>query len=194
MGTVRQWVGRITPCTTAVRRCRAEHLCAVEYIHRAVGLCGAGQHHLICIDNRVARMTGVLGAFVSIVTLSAVEAPLALPAASVAVARESYGHHSPAQPSCKLHAPLPLATALPSSVAPSNTLTVELASAAPVRVSVLSLVMSSPFVPLSVENEAMVGAAGATVSSVTFMTADAALVVPDTVVGRGELMEPVRQG
>ena len=65
---------------------------------------------------------------------------------------------SPAPPWYKLQAPLPFATALPSSVAPSKTLTVALASAVPVSVSVLSLVMPSPTVPLSVENEAMVGA------------------------------------
>ena len=42
-----------------------------------------------------------------------------------------------------------------------------LASAVPVSVRVLSLVMPSPTVPLSVENEAMLGATGALVSMVT---------------------------
>ena len=42
-----------------------------------------------------------------------------------------------------------------------------LASAVPVSVRVLSLVMPSPATLLSVENEAMVGATGATVSMVT---------------------------
>ena len=41
--------------------------------------------------------------------------------------------------------------------------------------------MRSPTVPLSVENEAMLGAAGATVSIVTFIATEAALVTPDTV-------------
>ena len=42
-----------------------------------------------------------------------------------------------------------------------------LASAVPVSVSVLSLVMPSPTVPLSVENEVIAGALGAAVSIVT---------------------------
>ena len=53
-----------------------------------------------------------------------------------------------------------------------------LASAVPVSVSVLSLVMPSPTVPLSVENEAMVGATGAVVSIVTLSAAEAAPVLP----------------
>ena len=53
-----------------------------------------------------------------------------------------------------------------------------LASAVPVSVSVLSLVMPSPTVPLSVEKEAMVGATGATVSMVTLSAVEAALVLP----------------
>ena len=53
-----------------------------------------------------------------------------------------------------------------------------LASAVPVSVSVLSLVMPSPTVPLSVENEVMLGAAGAVVSIVTLIAADAAPVLP----------------
>ena len=53
-----------------------------------------------------------------------------------------------------------------------------LASAVPVSVRVLSLVMPSPTVPLSVENEAMVGATGAVVSTVTLSAAEAALVLP----------------
>ena len=53
-----------------------------------------------------------------------------------------------------------------------------LASAVPVSVSVLSLVMPSPTVPLSVENEAIAGAPGAAVSIVTLSAAEAALVLP----------------
>ena len=53
-----------------------------------------------------------------------------------------------------------------------------LASAVPVSVSVLSLVMPSPTVPLSVENEAMVGATGAVVSMVTLSAVEAAPVLP----------------
>ena len=61
---------------------------------------------------------------------------------------------------------------------PSNTLTVALASAVPLKVSVLSLVMPSPTVPLSVVNEAIVGAAGAAMSMVTLSAADATPVLP----------------
>ncbi len=57
-------------------------------------------------------------------------------------------------------------------------MTVELASAVPVRVSVLSLVMPSPTVPLSLENEAMVGATGAAVSTVTLIAVEATPVLP----------------
>ena len=67
---------------------------------------------------------------------------------------------------------------MPSSVAPSYTFTVLLASAVPVRVSVLSLVMPSPTVPLSVENAAIAGALGAAASTVTPKAAEAALVLP----------------
>ena len=48
----------------------------------------------------------------------------------------------------------------------------------PVSVSVLSLVMRSPTVPLSVENEAMVGATGAVVSIVTLSALEATPVLP----------------
>ena len=50
--------------------------------------------------------------------------------------------------------------------------------------------MPSPAMPLSVENEVMLGAAGATVSTVTFITAEAALVMPDDRIGRGQTMAP----
>ena len=50
----------------------------------------------------------------------------------------------------------------------------------PVSVSVLSLVMWSPTTPVSGENEAIVGATGATVSTVTESAVEAALVLPAT--------------
>ena len=59
-------------------------------------------------------------------------------------------------------------------------MTVALASALPVSVRVLSLVMPSPAVPLSVEYEAIAGATGALVSMVTLSAVDAALVLPAT--------------
>ncbi len=52
------------------------------------------------------------------------------------------------------------------------------AAAVPVKVSVLSLVTPSPTVPLSVEYELIVGALGATVSTVTARTVEAALMWP----------------
>src|SRR5262245_15334807 len=89
----------------------------------------------------------------------------------------------------KLQAPLPFVVAVPIWVVPSNTVTVLLTAAVPLSVSVLSLVTPSPTAPLSLENEVMVGAAGAwgvvgggggelAVSIVTVSTDDAALVVP----------------
>ena len=52
------------------------------------------------------------------------------------------------------------------------------ASAAPVTVTTLALVMPSPTVPLSGENAVMVGAVGATVSTVILIAFEAELVVP----------------
>src|ERR1700749_956255 len=106
-----------------------------------------------------AVSTGAFGATVSIVTANADDAALVppevvsvavklwLPFASVAVAN--------------VHAPLLFAVAVPSLVVPSYTVTVLLAAAVPVSVRVVSLVMWSPTTPLSVETEAVVGAAGA---------------------------------
>ena len=54
--------------------------------------------------------------------------------------------------------------------------------------------MWSPTVPLSVENEAMVGAAGATVSTVTLIATEAALVTPDTVSVAVKLCSPSGKG
>src|SRR5258708_28524505 len=122
-------------------------------------------------------MWGGGGGGVAMVALRGGGATPVLPAASVAVAVRLWALLASAAV-VKLQAPVPLAVALPSSVAPSNTLTVALASAVPVSVSVLSLVMPSPIVPLSVENEAMLGATGAVVSMVTLRAADAGPVLP----------------
>src|SRR5260221_10022952 len=122
-------------------------------------------------------IVGTVGTWVSTVTLSAADAVPVLPAASVAVDVRLWAPSASAA-AVKLQAPVPLAGALPSSVTPSNTLTVVLASAVPVSVRVLSLVRPSPTVPLSVENEAMLGATGAMVSMVTLRAAEAALLLP----------------
>src|SRR6185312_9412306 len=124
-------------------------------------------------------MVGLTGATVSIVTLRDVDAALALPATSVAVALRLWPPLESAAV-VKLQAPAPLALTLPSRLAPSKTFTVALASAVPVRVRVLSLVMPSPATLLSVEYDAMVGATGATVSMLTLRAGEAAPVLPAT--------------
>src|SRR5262245_65276450 len=111
------------------------------------------------------------------VTLSVLEAALVLPATSIAVAVRLCAPLLRAAV-VKLQAPAPLAVTLPSRLTPSYTFTVLLASAVPVRVRVLSLVMPSPTVPLSVENDATVGALGAVVSIVTERAVEAAPVLP----------------
>ena len=75
--------------------------------------------------------------------------------------------------------PLLFAVAVPIWVVPSNTFTVLLATAVPVRVNVLSLVMWSPTTPLSVENLAIVGAGAASVGADGMVTASAADAKPD---------------
>ena len=77
-------------------------------------------------------------------------------------------------------APLPSAVAVPSNVPPSKTWTELSASAVPVSVSVLSAVTPSPTVPVSAENESMVGTDGAVVSTMMSIADDAAPVLPAT--------------
>src|ERR1035437_8921565 len=122
-------------------------------------------------------MLGATGAVVSMVTLSAEDATPVLPAASLAVAVRLWAPLLSAAVT-KLQAPLAFAVAVPSLVLPSNTLTVLLASAVPLSVSTVALVMPSPTTPLSGENEVMVGATGAVVSMVTLKAEDATPVLP----------------
>src|SRR6185437_15566218 len=122
-------------------------------------------------------ITGAPGATVSTVTASAAEIALVLPPTSVSVAVRLWAPSLSAAV-MKLHVPLAAAVAVPRTVAPSNNLIVLLASAVPVNVRVLSLVMWSPTTPLSVENEAMAGATGAVVSIVTLSATEATLVLP----------------
>ena len=70
----------------------------------------------------------------------------------------------------RVQAPPESAVAVPTWVDPSNTFTVLFAAAVPLSVSVLSSVMWSPTTPLSVENEAIVGAEGG-VDSAAIVTA-----------------------
>src|ERR1035437_9435513 len=122
-------------------------------------------------------MAGALGATVSTVTAKADEAAPVLPAVSVSVAVKLWVAFDRV-PVVKLQAPLPFTVAVPSLVVPSNTATVLLASAAPVSVSVLTLVIWSPTTPLSGENDVMAGALGATVSTVTAKADEATPVLP----------------
>src|SRR5262245_42687197 len=96
------------------------------------------------------RTIGAVGATVSTVRARAADDAPVLPAASVAVAVKLW----PPLASVAVvydHAPLAFAVAVPIWVDPSNSLTVLPASAVPVRVSVLSLVMPSPTTPVSFE-------------------------------------------
>src|SRR4051794_23270058 len=80
----------------------------------------------------------------------------------------------------------PVATAVPISVAPSNSVTAVPASAVPVKVGVVTLViLSLPELPLSdaVARSGVEGAAGAAVSMVTASVPEAALVLPGASVG-----------
>src|ERR1019366_3796711 len=104
-------------------------------------------------------MLGATGAIVSTVTLSAVEAAPVLPATVSVAAKICVPFVKAAV--ARLQAPLAFAVAVPSSVAPSYTFTVLFATAVPVSVRTFTLVMPSPTVPLSGENEVMLGAAGA---------------------------------
>ena len=70
--------------------------------------------------------------------------------------------------STKLHAPELLAVAVPNCVPPSETVTMELDSAVPLTVNVLSLVIPSVAeTPVSSAIPAIAGAAGAAVSMTT---------------------------
>ena len=122
-------------------------------------------------------MVGATGAAVSMVTLSAVEASAGVAGGIGGGGGQAVGAVVSAAV-VKLQAPAPLAVALPSSVGAVIDLDRGLASAVPVSVRVLSLVMPSPATPLSVENEAMLGATGAAVSMVTLSAVEAAPVLP----------------
>ena len=120
------------------------------------------------------------------------EAALVLPAASVAVAVRLWAPFASAAVRIA-----PGAAAVGRGAAEQRRAVIDLdralASAVPVSVSVLSLVMSSPTMPLSGENEAMLGATARLVSIVTLSAAEAALVMPATVSRRGEAVGAVGQ-
>jgi len=106
------------------------------------------------------------------VTVSAAEATPVLPATSIAFAVKLW---LPATRAAvvKLHAPLLLAVTAPTWFVPSNTSTELFASAVPTSKNALLLAGA---------DEAITGAFGAIVSTVTASAAEAALVVPDVLV------------
>src|ERR1700682_3009706 len=105
-------------------------------------------------------MVGAPGAWVSMVTEKAADDTLVWPEESVSVAVRLCVPSLSTDVGRVVHWPLPFAVAVPIWVVPSNTLTVLLATAVPVSVGVLSLVIWSPTIPLSIENEVICGAAG----------------------------------
>src|SRR5262245_60652054 len=102
------------------------------------------------VSGETDAITGAVGAAASTVTDRADEAAPVLPAASVAVAVKLCAPLASAAVA-RLHAPLALALAVPIWAVPSNTLTRLLASAVPVSVSTVALVVPSPTVALSGE-------------------------------------------
>jgi hypothetical protein len=114
---------------------------------------------------------GAEGAAVSTATVTVVEKPLSFPAISVAFARKDFAPSARLLPGVNDQLPEPFAEVVPRELTPSNTSTDELASAVPVIVGVLSLVVD-PFVGAD-----MLGAAGADVSTVSETALDATPVL-----------------
>ena len=115
------------------------------------------------------------------VTDSALDAALTLPATSVALAVMLWVPFARVE-AVMVHVPA-VATPVPTAVVPSNRVTVLPVSAVPVKVGVVTLVMLSVLdTPLSdaATRSGADGAAGATVSMVTDKAADAALTLPAT--------------
>ena len=188
---VRLWVPSVSaavakrPGAAAIGGRRADQGGAVIDLHRGLGaavpvsvsvlsLVMPSPTTPLSVENEA--MVGAPGATVSMVTLSAVEAALILPAASIAFAVRlaAVGQRRGGE--------APGAAAVGGRGAEQGGAVIDLhrgmAAAVPVSVSVLSLVMPSPTTPLSVENEAIVGAPGAAVSMVTFSALEAAPVLP----------------
>ena len=113
--------------------------------------------------------SGVVGVVGGIFPTTTADAALVLPATSAAFAVKLWLPVA-SVPVVRLHAPLLFAVAVPIWFAPSNTFTVLLASAVPVRFTV-------PFALL--DGVAIVGAFGAVVSIFTARAAEAAPVCPD---------------
>src|SRR5438132_1247516 len=123
-----------------------------------------------------------MGAVVSMVMFNPVEADDVLPAKSVALAVMVYVPSGVSALPVTLQLPVPSAVPVPISVLPpTNSCTVLLASAVPVKLGVVSLVMLSVFeVPLSLAavRSGAEGAAGAVVSIVMLKALDAVDTLP----------------
>ena len=123
---------------------------------------------------------GAFGAPVSIVTLSALEAELLLPAVSVTLAVMLYVPSVSAL-TVKLQSPSPSTVAVPNDVLPPNNSSVPPASPVPVNVGVVSLVtLSVSELPVSLEaaRSGVDGASGAVVSIVTLKLLELPLLFP----------------
>ena len=116
--------------------------------------------------------TGAAGGVVSTVNVLVFDCALVLPAASVAVALTVCDPSASAVGGVKLQVPEALATVVPTTTPSTITVTVLPASAVPVYVGVLSLVVE----PLA--GVSTTGAAGGVVSTVKVLVFDCALVLP----------------
>ena len=137
-------------------------------------------HPLALLSNaslKAARTKLGLATVVSTVTLKALLAALRLPAASSCRVVKAYVPSATALGRVKLQAPLPLACTLPTEVPAWNTVTQALASAVPVRVGVLTLVMVSVVSPV-LDAKAKAGALGALGAVVSMVKAVALEVTP----------------
>ena len=137
---------------------------------------------LLSVENEA--MVGTTGATVSMVTLSAVDEALVLPARSLAVALRLWAPLVSAAV-VKLQAPAPVGGSAAEQVGAVIDLHRGIGFRRAGSVRVLSLVMPSPATLLSVENEAMVGATGATVSMVTLSAVEASAGVAGDIAGGG---------
>jgi hypothetical protein len=126
---------------------------------------------LVSVPSEGLLMLGALGAAVSTVMLTALEALEVLPAASLALAVIECVPSLRAALGVKLQSPELLAVAVPNELAPSKTVTVLLASAVPLMVGLLLLVLL-PLVGLL-----MLGALGAAVSTMMLTALEAVEVL-----------------
>ena len=119
---------------------------------------------------------GAAGADVSMAIDMLGDAASAFPAASNAFAVTEYVPSETSEPSVKTQFPLLSAVVVPNELDPANSSTVLLASAVPVRVGVVSLVMLSLFdgpVSEAAARSGVVGGEGAVVSTVMLNAPDA---------------------